>query len=96
MPRTNRDKAADFGDILAALGQSATGEAPACPARWTEPGTEIEPGSLDRGSSAHSPRVRQENPPDRFELVRRTNAARRMSIANLLIDEQMRQSRSPR
>ncbi len=31
MPRTMRDKAADFGDILAALGQSATGEAPACP-----------------------------------------------------------------
>lgn len=34
------------------------------------------------------------NHPDRFEPARRTNAARRMSIANMLIDEHMRQSRS--
>ena len=35
----------------------------------------------------------KKNHPDRFEPGRRTNAARRMSIANMLIDEQMRQSR---
>jgi len=38
----------------------------------------------------------KKNHPDRFEPARRTNAARRMSIANMLIDEQMRQNRSPR
>jgi hypothetical protein len=37
----------------------------------------------------------KKNHPDRFEPARRTNAARRMSIANMLIDEQMRQNRSP-
>jgi hypothetical protein len=36
----------------------------------------------------------KKNHPDRFEPDRRTNAARRMSIANMLIDEQMRQNRS--
>jgi hypothetical protein len=38
----------------------------------------------------------KKNHPDRFEPARRTNAARRMSIANMLIDEQMRQNRSAR
>ena len=38
----------------------------------------------------------KKNHPDRFEPARRINAARRMSIANMLIDEQMRQNRSPR
>ena len=38
----------------------------------------------------------KKNHPDRFEPARRTNAARRMSIANMLIDEQIRQNRSPR
>jgi hypothetical protein len=37
----------------------------------------------------------KKNHPDRFEPCRRTAAARRMSIANMLIDEQMRHSRSP-
>ncbi len=37
----------------------------------------------------------KKNHPDRFEPARRTNAARRMSIANMLIDEQMRQNRLP-
>jgi hypothetical protein len=37
----------------------------------------------------------KKNHPDRFEPTRRTNAARRMSIANMPIDEQMRQNRSP-
>ncbi len=37
----------------------------------------------------------KKNHPDRFEPTRRTNAARRMSIANMLIDEQMRQNPSP-
>lgn len=35
----------------------------------------------------------RQNHPDRFEPARRTGAERRMSIANMLIDEQMRQSR---
>lgn len=35
----------------------------------------------------------KKNHPDRFEPGSRTNAERRMSIANMLIDEQMRQSR---
>jgi hypothetical protein len=35
------------------------------------------------------------NHPDRFEPARRGSAERRMSIANMLIDELMRQSRSP-
>lgn len=35
----------------------------------------------------------KKNHPDRFEPGSRTNAARRMSIANMLIDEQMQQSR---
>ena len=38
----------------------------------------------------------KKNHPDRFEPCRRTAAARRMSIANMLIDEQMRHSRLPR
>jgi hypothetical protein len=38
----------------------------------------------------------KKNHPDRFEPARRINAARRMSIANMLIDEQMRHNRSPR
>ena len=38
----------------------------------------------------------KKNHPDRFEPARRPNAARRMSIANMLIDEQMRQCRTPR
>jgi hypothetical protein len=36
------------------------------------------------------------NHPDRFEPARRRSAERRMSIANMLIDEMMRQSRLPR
>ena len=36
------------------------------------------------------------NHPDRFEPAKRRIAERRMSIANMLIDELMRQSRSPR
>ena len=36
------------------------------------------------------------NHPDRFEPAKRRSAERRMSIANMLIDELMRQSRSPR
>ncbi len=36
------------------------------------------------------------NHPDRFEPARRRSAERRMSIANMLIDEMMRQSRAPR
>ena len=35
------------------------------------------------------------NHPDRFGPANRNNAERRMSIANMLIDELMRQSRSP-
>lgn len=35
------------------------------------------------------------NHPDRFEPARRRCAERRMSIANMLIDERMRQNRSP-
>jgi hypothetical protein len=35
------------------------------------------------------------NHPDRFEPARRGSAERRMSIANMLIDELMRQSRAP-
>ncbi len=45
-------------------------------------------------------RIRREfakkNHPDRFGPARRTNAERRMAIANMLIDELMRQSRPPR
>lgn len=37
----------------------------------------------------------KKNHPDRFEPARRSTAARRMSIANMLIDEQMRQNRLP-
>jgi hypothetical protein len=36
------------------------------------------------------------NHPDRFGPANRSNAERRMSIANMLIDELMRQSRAPR
>jgi hypothetical protein len=36
------------------------------------------------------------NHPDRFEPAKRRSAERRMSIANMLIDELMRQSRLPR
>jgi hypothetical protein len=36
------------------------------------------------------------NHPDRFGPANRSNAQRRMSIANMLIDELMRQSRAPR
>lgn len=35
----------------------------------------------------------KKNHPDRFEPARRTGAARRMSIANMLIDAQLRQGR---
>jgi hypothetical protein len=35
------------------------------------------------------------NHPDRFEPAKRSSAERRMSIANMLIDELMRQNRSP-
>jgi hypothetical protein len=38
----------------------------------------------------------KKNHPDRFEPARRSSAERRMSIANMLIDEQMRQSRGAR
>jgi hypothetical protein len=38
----------------------------------------------------------KKNHPDRFDPARRSNAARRMSIANMLIDAQIRQSHSPR
>lgn len=38
----------------------------------------------------------KKNHPDRFEPARRLRAARRMSIANMLIDEYMRQSRLSR
>lgn len=38
----------------------------------------------------------KKNHPDCFAPPRRITAARRMSIANMLIDEQMRQNRSPR
>jgi hypothetical protein len=36
----------------------------------------------------------KQNHPDRFEPEKRNGAERRMSIANLLIDELMRHSRS--
>jgi hypothetical protein len=38
----------------------------------------------------------KKNHPDRFEPARRRSAEQRMSIANMLIDEQMRQSRERR
>jgi hypothetical protein len=37
----------------------------------------------------------KKNHPDRFEPARRATAARRMSTANMLIDEQMRRNSSP-
>jgi hypothetical protein len=48
MPRTKRDKAADFGYILAAPGQSATGEAPARLVQRAESGAEFEPDHASR------------------------------------------------
>jgi hypothetical protein len=51
-------------------------------------------------AAAELQRIRRDfakkNHPDRFEPAHRTGAARRMSIANMLIDAQLRQGRSRR
>lgn len=82
----------------AAEGQTATADSPA-PVREKSEDESIaeELGLSARLGLIDLKRIRRDfarkNHPDRFEPARRSSAERRMSIANMLIDEQIRQNR---
>jgi len=73
---------------------------PPKPANAEDEGIAAELGLHPELQPADLRRIRRDfaekNHPDRFGPAHRTGAARRMSIANMLIDELMRQSRPPR
>lgn len=82
----------------AATGQGATANSPAPGREKSENESIAEELGLCAGLGLIDlKRIRRDfarkNHPDRFEPARRSSAERRMSIANMLIDEQIRQNR---